>query len=267
MATSAVDTTLYNGKHHIIFNPLARGRAPRYKVDDVAYQGVTTILGNTLAKKGLMTWPMDVALAYVKSKLPIVTEEDITIAAAEHERLRDAGGNTGTEAHSMVEEYLYGGEPTDQHSQEAINAYTAFVKWFEATKPEIIGIENLIYSEELAFAGTYDCLLEINNKVTLCDLKTTNPSREAPNGVYAENFFQLGGYALAYEEQRIFEIANGGSELEEIEELTIISCKKNGKCDIVSASDLGLTVQDCMELFAYVAKINKALIELKGKLK
>lgn len=267
MATAAVDTTIYNGKHHIVFNPLARGRSPRYKVNDKAYQGVTTILGNVLAKKGLMTWPMDVALKYIRTKLPLVTEEDLSVAATEHERLRDAGGNTGTEAHSMVEEFLYGGEPTIEHSQEAINAYTAFVQWFNSTKPEIIGIENLIFSEELEYAGTYDCLLRIDGKVTLCDLKTTNPSREAPNGVYAENFFQLGGYALAYEEQRIYEIAQGGSDLEEIQELTIISCKKNGKCDIISASDLGISVQDCMELFSYVMKVNNALKSMKAQLK
>lgn len=267
MATEAVDTHIYNGKHHIVFNPLARGRSPRYKVNDKAYQGVTTILGNVLAKKGLMTWPMDVALKYIATKLPIVTEEDLSIASTEHERLRDAGGSTGTEAHSMVEEFLYGGEPTEEHSPEALNAYRAFVKWFMSERPEILGIENLIFSEELEFAGTYDCLLKINGKVTLCDLKTTNPSREAPNGVYAENFFQLGGYALAYEEQRLYEIANGGSELEPIEELTIISCKKNGKCDIISASDLGLTVQDCMELFAMVMRINNALKAMKLKLK
>lgn len=268
MATEPVDTHIYAGKHHIVFNPNARGRAPRYKVNDVAYQGVTTILGNVLAKKGLMTWPMDVALAHIRTRLPIVTEEDLVYAAYEHERLRDAGGSTGTEAHSMVEEFLYGGEPTMLHTQEAINAYTAFVEWFTRTKPEIVGIENVIFSEELEFAGTYDCMLKIDGKVTLCDLKTTNPSRDAPKGIYAENFFQLGGYALAHEEQRLYEIkATGTSELQPIEELMIISCKKNGVCDIVTASDLGLTVQDCMELFAKVVAINKALNDLKKKLK
>jgi hypothetical protein len=267
MATQAIEADLYNGKHHLVFNPNARGRAPRYKVDDVARKGVTTILGDTLSKKGLMTWPMDVALDYIKAKLPVVTEEDLQIAALEHERLRDAGGSTGTEAHSMVEAYLTGGVVDTNHSPEATNAYMAFEKWFEKAKPTVLGVENVIYSEHGQYAGTYDCLLEIDGKVMLCDLKTTNPSREAPDGIYWENFLQLGAYANAHEEQRLFEIDNGGTKLREIEDLMIISAKKNGKMDLCKASDLGYTVLQCMNLARKVITLHAVSLDMKGKLK
>lgn len=259
MASELIERDLYNGKYHMVHNPTARGRAPRYKVNDTEKpKGVTTILGQTLFKD-LMGWAVSCSISYLRERLPVITEADLVIAEREHTRKRDSGASTGTEAHAMVEQYLKNQPIQEGASDEAQNAYTAFVKWFEKSKPEVINVEEVIYSETFAFAGTYDCMLKIDGKVYLCDLKTTNASKKAPNGVYAENFLQLGAYALAHEEQRTYEDSNGGTELVKVEGLMVISAKKNGKLDIVTSEDLGLSVSECGDMFKRVVNLYQFL--------
>lgn len=269
MASEVIERSLYNGKVQMVHNPNARGSAPRYKVNDKEKpKGVTTIMGQTLAKD-LMQWAVDMACEYLRGKIPVVTEEDLIEAAAAYKVKRDSGASTGTEAHALVEGYLKG-EPLDfAGSAEAMNAYKAFVKWFESVKPEVINVEEVIYSQKYEYAGTYDCMLKIDGEVFLCDLKTTNSSRKAPNGVYAENFIQLGAYAMAHEEQRLYEEENGGSKLVPISGLMVISAKKTGKLDIVTAQDMGLTVEECGNMFKRVCDLYRFLSwttkELGGK--
>lgn len=267
IASELIERDLYNGLYHLVHNPNARGRAPRYKVNDKEKpKGVTTILGQTLAKD-LMGWAVSCAISYIRLKIPVVTEADLIIAEKEYTVKRDSGASTGTEAHAMVENYLKGVKQSlDEVTIEAANAYGAFVKWFEETEPEVINVEEVIYSEKFKYAGTYDCMLRINGKVYLCDLKTTNASRKAPKGVYAENFIQLGAYALAHEEQRAYEKANGGTKLEKVEGLMVISCKKDGKLDIVTAEDLGLQVEECGEMFKRVINLYQFLGYVNNKL-
>lgn len=259
MASEIITREMYNGLFQLVHNPNARGRAPRYTVtatDGLVTKpkGVTTILGQTLAKD-FVGWAVGAAMDYLRERLPIITEEDLGVAANESNRLRDEGASTGTEAHAMVENYLKGQQQTTLGSPEAQNAYRAFVQWFEQVTPEVINVEEVIYSQDLGYAGTYDCMLRIDGRVYLCDLKTTNPSRKAPNGVYAENFLQLGAYAEAHEEQRLYELENGGTKLVPIEGLMVISAKKNGKLDIVTNEDVWLGLPTCRDMFANVVGI------------
>lgn len=267
MASELITRDLYNGKYHMVHNPNARGRAPRYRVNDTKPKGVTTILGKTLSKD-LMDWAVSCAMEYLREKLPVVTEDDLKVASQEYGRKRDAGAGTGTEAHALVEDFLKGRKPDKsiRRSVEAINAYNAFVTWFGETTPDVLNVEEVIYSETFEYAGTYDCMLKLDGKNYLCDLKTTNSSRKAPNGVYAEYFVQLGAYSMAHEEQRQYEESNGGSLLVPIDDLMVISAKKDGKMDIVTASELGLTVEQCGTQFKNVVGIHNFLSDTTGKL-
>lgn len=264
MASELTERTIYNGLYQLVHNPNARGRAPRYTVtnseDELTKpKGVTTILGQTLAKD-LMGWAVDCAIEYLKTKVPVVTEHDLEIASKEYTRKRDSGASTGTEAHALVENYLKGEKVSaDGASREAANAFRAFCKWFDDFKPEVVNIEETIYSQKYQYAGTYDCTLKIDGKVILCDLKTTNSSKKAPMGIYPEHFIQLGAYALAHEEQRQYELENGGTKLQEIDDLMLISAKKNGVLDVVRASDLSLGVAECGEMFKRVINLYQFL--------
>lgn len=267
MASEVIERSLYNGMYQMVHNPNARGRTPRYLITNTKEKpkGVTTILGQTLAKD-LMQWAADCACEYLRAKLPVITEDDLKEAAVAYTVKRDAGASTGSEAHAMVEDYLKGRKSENTPSQEALNAYNAFVKWYEEKTPEVINVEEVIYSETFKFAGTYDCMLRIDGKVYLCDLKTTNASRKAPNGVYPDYFIQLGAYALAHEEQRRYEEAHGGTKLVKIDGLMVISAKKNGKLDIVTESDLGLTVEECGEMFKRVVNVHNFIKYVTDKL-
>jgi hypothetical protein len=275
MASEVISRKMYGEKYHLIHNPLARGSSPRYKIVDgnekiiSKPKGVTTILGATLAKD-FVSWALDCMAEVLMDKIPVITKEDIEDAKLESTRRRDSGASTGTDAHAMVEAYLKGQTPDlASATVESANAYGAFVKWFEQVEPEIINVEEVIYSEEFEFAGTYDCMLKVDGRVYLADLKTTNSSRKAPNGVYAEYFIQLGAYALAHDEQRLYEEKNGGTKLLPIEGLMVISAKKNGKLDIVTETDLGLTLDDCKGMFKRVVNLftflNYTTKQLGGK--
>lgn len=260
MASEKIERSLYNGLYDLVHNPKARGRAPRYLVNGtVKPKGVTTILGQTL-NKDLMQWAVDCMVDYLSDKVPVITAGDLREGAKEYTRRRDFGANTGTEAHALVERFLRGDDVSlTDSSEEASNAYNAFVAWFMEVEPTIVNVEEVIYSAEYGYAGTYDAMMEIGGKVYLTDLKTTNTSRKAPRGVYAEHFIQLGAYAAAHEEQRKYEEAHGGTSLLEVEGLAVISAKKNGKLDVITNEDLGLTVSECGELFQLIVRINRFL--------
>jgi len=260
MASEIIERALYNGLHNVVHNPNARGRAPRYLVNGTNKpKGVTTILGQTL-NKDLMQWAVDCMVDYLSDKIPVVTAADLAEGAKEYTRRRDSGASTGTEAHALVERFLKGDTVSlSGATQEATNAYNAFVNWFNEARPTIVNVEEVIYSAEYDYAGTYDAMMEIDGKVYLTDLKTTNASRKAPNGVYAEYFIQLGAYAAAHNEQRAYEKDNGGTDLPKVEGLAVISAKKNGKLDFVTNEELGLTVEQCGDLFQQIVRINRFL--------
>lgn len=267
MASVVIEADLYNGRHHIVHNPFAKGSQPRYIVGSSKPTGVTTVLGQTLSKD-LMQWAVDCCSEYLMERVEDgITSDHIEEASEEYKRRRDSGAGTGTEAHALVEKFLKGEQVTLVTStREAANAYGAFVKWFNATKPTVLNVEQVVYSETFNYAGTYDCMLEINGKVYLCDLKTTNASRKAPTGVYAETFLQLGAYAGAHLEQREYEEDNGGTELAHVDDLMVISARKDGALDIITASDMGLSVDECISKFWHVVGLYKFLKTTTKKL-
>lgn len=277
MASEIIDVQLYNGQFHMIHNPNAKGSSPRYKIVDsdgkvvAKPKGVTTILGQTLAKD-FVEWALSCMADALSDKLPVITQADISDAKLESGRRRDAGAGTGSITHALVEGFLKsvakGEKPPSAHTddKEAAKAYSAFVDWFNIEDIEIVDVEGVGYSAEYEVAGTRDHILKWEGKVYMGDLKTTNPSRKAPNGVYAENFLQLGAYTMMYEEQRAFEEKSGGTKLVPIEGLMVVSAKKNGKLDVVTNEMLGITVDDCVEMFRKTVNLHNFLGHLTKSL-
>ena len=59
----------------------------------------------------------------------------------------------------------------------------------------IHSIEFSIY-HPLGFAGTADCLLDVDGKLTITDFKTTGSSKDKPDKYLEDYFCQLGAYNL-----------------------------------------------------------------------
>lgn len=173
-------------------------------------------------------------------------------------------------------------------SPEVQKSFNAFVKWYRSlpnVKP--LGVEQIVFSRKYDVAGTFDCLLEIDGKVVLCDLKTTNISRDAPLGVYPEMYLQLGAYAQAYIEERGPRVYLDGVEVKVepggiieykgkhpvvtphilIDDLAIINAGKTGNLNVVYASELGLSVEDCIKAWLRVLGTFRFLQPLAKQIK
>jgi len=175
----------------------------------------------------------------------------------------DQGKDIGSLVHSMVEHYLKSSiegtsrpEPLDfsdvdpKDMKMAQKAFMSFKKWWSGlSNRSVMAVERPIYSRQMKYAGTFDLLVEIDGKTYLLDLKTTNASKKAPLGVYAENFLQLGGYSHALTEEQ-------GTLIDDV---GIIRVGKDGKLHIVTAKDLGFTVEACERAFAFAVRLHDFL--------
>ena len=140
------------------------------------------------------------------------------------------GTDAGTFGHDFLEQYLrafkagkelpklwdevdlekkYGTEPDkfddefvrDSDMNKLREAVEAFINWLGNHDVEVVDIERVVYSREYDYCGRFDAILRIDGKIYLVDFKTSNPSREFQEGIYPENFAQLGGYDIALTEE------------------------------------------------------------------
>lgn len=260
---------LYDGTITVHFSNLARNR---YMIQETQHSpvGVTTIL-QTLSKPGLALWPMYEALDWLKKN-----PDDFKGAEKAYTIKSDKGKDTGTIVHNAVENFLVALQlaqaegkdagdffQVDMGVPEATKAYNAFIGWAEQLKPKVLATEQIIYSKQFDYAGTYDCLLEIDGQVVLCDVKTTNISRTAPLGIYPEMFLQLGAYAAAHHEE---------NPEQQIDDVMIIRVGKDGVLNTMRASELGFklayledTFKQLVQVYRMINPLSKQLTEMGVK--
>ena len=293
-------------------NPKAWDKAFRPK-------GTTTLLDLTLEKKGLMTWPLNLAMTdlfgyynfvgddgdrlqgfseekvlnakgdlektgFLKGKLwgkdrklqPLTEQEAyeiVDIAARKWQGQQKKGADIGSVVHDAIEHHVRksAGEEIEEldiaatyteliesseyeteterataiaeieeNIEKAELAFSKFVEWWAAEKPELVGAEELVYSKRFRVSGTFDGLVRINGKLVLADWKTSNASSSPeacmPEGINYQYFIQSAIYAMIWEEM-------GGDP---IDDLLIVSARKDGGFTPLFASELGLTIEDCV---------------------
>lgn len=212
----------------------------------------------TLLRRELVDKPKKMDATSLRFSIPEI-EALLEKAAKQYTVKQLRGTDAGTMGHDWLEQYLRAvkdntklpaklirfDETTfkkmDEWDDERIRmedhnhiceAIDAFIAWFKENDVEIIDIERIIYSREYDYAGRFDAILRINGKIYLIDFKTSNPSREFQEGVYPENFAQLGGYDIAYTEEH---------PDVEVEGHAIFNLsKKNGKLSIKYSEDRDL---------------------------
>lgn len=296
-------------------NPKAWDKAFRPK-------STTGVLELTLEKKGLMTWPLNLAMTdlfgyynfvgddgnrlqgfseekvpdeenpgqlkktgFLKGKLfgkdrkiQHLDEQEayeiIDIAARKWQGQQKKGADIGSVVHNAIENYVrkdkgeeielldipksyrelietseYETETErqvalaeiEENTAKAELAFSKFVEWWKAESPELVGAEELVYSKRYRICGTFDGLVRVKSKgLVLADWKTSNASQSPeacmPEGINYQYFIQSAIYAMFWEEM-------GG---EPIDDLLIVSCRKDGGFTALYASDLGLDMKDCI---------------------
>lgn len=208
--------------------------------------GVTTIT-SIIDKPSLMLWPLREAMkvldGYKGQKLTKLALDD---AYGAHKAKSAKGKAAGTIGHAMVEALLLGKAakmPTDpERLAEAQSVRDAFELWRTEYEPKPLHTEQKFYSLAYDFAGTCDLVAEIGGKTVIIDYKTTNPSYHNPDGLYAENFAQVGGYAVGIEEMLGIEI----------DDAWLVNLPKNGEpYKIKKLSDMGKSVEEAKLYFLY----------------
>ena len=109
----------------------------------------------------------------------------------------------GTMVHEMVERYLNGEElnflnhyGSPQYNPEVWQMFLRFVEFWETYNPKLIETEVHLFSDELKIAGTCDLICEIEDKLWLIDLKTSNhiqPTYELQTAVYGQCYKECFG--------------------------------------------------------------------------
>jgi hypothetical protein len=259
---------LYNDTVTLHFNNVARNR---YVIEETKLSpvGVTTILG-TLNKPALMTWPLNEAIKKLTPKIgKVLTEDDLALAKKAYLDKSDKGKDTGALIHSAIESYLRGKKLVLDES--IVAPIEAFKKWFKESKAKVLGLEQTVYSRDYNYCGTFDAILEIDGQIVLVDWKSTNISYSAPRGIYAENFYQLGAYNFAYREEKATRTDKTKDFAKQFAtDLMVVRVGKEGVIHTLRASELGLTVSDCEQVFMNLLMVYRhmtPLIKTIGELK
>lgn len=329
MAFRDIKVVLYDGKIQIDYKDKSHTYYKRERVDfalpetdpkawgpATGPKGTTTLLGDTLEKKGLMTWPMGLALTEMFGFYDFTNDQgermtgfskkngggtlwgmemfeankgailDLVLSASKAwQRKQKQGADIGSLVHDAIEQFVLGtpfaltleryeqgqlwwdGTGSVATEQEKIDreawlkiapaelemaklAYERFKVWWAQTSPALLEAENIVYSMEHNYCGSYDARLAIapqHHPVyfnwdrpirVMTDWKTSKASVAggAPEGIYYSYFAQDAAYAKA-----LYEMTG-----ELVDDLLVVSARKDGGFTALYASELGLTVPDCI---------------------
>lgn len=108
----------------------------------------------------------------------------------------DKAADIGTAVHKacgIILEYGRDGLDWDALAPELVLSLRHFVLWMEEWKPEILTVEESLYSRQYGYAGTSDIAVRIKRKVAVVDIKTgvmfdmAGPQVAAYGELYKEN--------------------------------------------------------------------------------
>lgn len=325
MAFQDITKVLYNGSIKLDYKDKAHRYYARPRIDwdlpeadpkawgKIMYpKGTTTLLGDTLEKKGLMTWPLGVAIRELFGFYDFTNDQgekmigfskeigtmwlgddlisgtkdsvkDIIKSANDGwKRKQKKGADIGSVVHAAIDNYIHGKDydiaenynwaiKEAEYESEALQekafaeapfeveqaklAFLQFQNWWLKVKPILHGAEDLLYSKEHNICGTFDADLGVpiehhprpdmfkgkTHVRCTTDWKTSNASKSkdaaAPEGVYYSYFIQ----------DAIYELMRREMGMEPADDLTVVSARKDGGFSIIFASELDLTMDECLD--------------------
>lgn len=173
------------------------GRGHSYYLDGEKIPGVTSILGDGLAKPALINWAAKTVAGYAVDNWDSLGELSLskrlkTLEGA-HYADRDAAGKRGTEVHKLAEALNQDKEVAVP--DELAGHVESYVKFLDEHDPQVVltecSVVHLLRHNE--YAGTLDLVADFPKlgKRLLCDVKT------ARSGVFPDNALQLAAYRYA----------------------------------------------------------------------
>lgn len=187
------------------------GRA--YKIEDISYPSVTTVLGILDKSNALLPWAVNCCVKYIEDALRDDADrhDDATIletiqkAKYEWRKVKDEAADIGSEIHNLIEKYIKEGKDAiGELRPEVENGFLAFLEWESENITQWVESESTVYSTEHGFAGTLDAVAEMKDgRTLLIDFKSSK-------GFYDGYGKQISAYAIAYKERTGKDIDGGG---------------------------------------------------------
>lgn len=181
-----------------------RGRGHSYRIDGERADGVTTLIGDGLAKPALINWAANTTANYAVDRW----EELTALAVSERlERLKraryddlDRAARRGTEVHALAEKLVAGTEVNVP--DELAGHVESYVRFLDDFEPEPLLVEAVVASRKWRYAGTLDLVARIRGEVWILDVKTTR------SGIFPDVALQI----AAYRHAELYITAGGAAE-------------------------------------------------------
>ena len=142
----------------------------RYLIEgtETKYPSITTVLGATSDKSGLIAWRRRVG------------EEQAN-------KISNMATRRGTSMHKLCEQYLLNQE-LDDDSVDGNMMFKSISSYLDNID-NVRCLETAVYSHKLKVAGTVDCIAEYNGKLSIIDFKTANRPKKPE---YIDGYFKQG---------------------------------------------------------------------------
>lgn len=233
----------------------------KHLLDGKPLTGVTTVLG-ILNKPALLPWASKMAVEYIYEHSRInpeleserhVMESVLEEAKTAYAKKRDKAGEMGTDIHAKLETCIkYAITKTEGviveqafNSEEAeIPQIAEFLKWAKGKK--FLASEIHLFSKPMFVGGICDIVYEENGKKYLADIKTGS-------GIYAEMFWQMGGYHLMIEEMGLYEGIDG---------YTVVNIPKKGGLNVETSYGLEQNKEGfkhCLAIYRLINEVKKTI--------
>lgn len=191
------DILLYDGEIHIKFDEINHAY---YLLEDGKMKrlpGVTTIIGDVMAKPALVPWAVGVTIKYIREHLDMIALEPnqlLSLAREESKLQKDLAAEIGNAIHDWISKHIDGHEPEMPDDPKVLQGVNSFLDWVIDNKVKFIWSERVVYSKKFGYVGTADILAEVRGEIRLIDIKTGN-------AIYPEHKMQTAAYTMALREE------------------------------------------------------------------
>lgn len=167
-------TKLYKGKVEIKFFP----ESHIYYVNGERKTGVTTFIGIKDKSQPLIHWAIGLFKEYLYQNLENgIIEAHIEEGSKLHSVRKQEAATIGDIAHKWIEKYIKGEKPEMPDEDSVVIAVNAFLDWVKQHKVKFISSERPLYSQKHDYTGIFDIEAEVEGKLCLVDIKTSNDLR------------------------------------------------------------------------------------------